>query len=175
MQKETIEISFVMVSNMYTLRATGSTPPNGYTQPTLRTARLRARLILEEAQETINALGFAIVANDHGVCGVATLPEFASFADADTLPVNLVDIIDGCCDLTYVAIGTLASVGAPDVPHLRLVCEANDAKFPNGNAILRQDGKYLKPDGWTPPPHEGHIQCLEPMLGYVTMALQVDK
>ena len=62
-------------------------------------------------------------------------------------------IIDGCCDTIYVATGTLAVCGVPDLPHLDEVCRANNAKFPGGQGVCNTYGKYTKPEGWVPPNH----------------------
>lgn len=107
------------------------------------TRLLCAKLIFEEAKETINALGFDIF-------------------DGMIIPINvdnerLLDkneIIDGVCDLVYVATGLLVKMNVPDLPHLNEVNKCNDAKFPGGVAIIDPNsGKYLKPNGWCGPDH----------------------
>jgi predicted HAD superfamily Cof-like phosphohydrolase len=62
-------------------------------------------------------------------------------------------VIDGCVDTIYVATGTLAAYGVPDLPHIVEVNRANEAKFPNGKATLNDAGKFQKPEGWTGPDH----------------------
>jgi hypothetical protein len=69
-------------------------------------------------------------------------------------PPDLIGIIDGCCDTIYVTVGTLCAMGVPDLPHLDEVNRANNDKFPGGVAFLNEDGKFLKPEGWTPPDHQ---------------------
>jgi predicted HAD superfamily Cof-like phosphohydrolase len=110
--------------------------------------KLRAQLILEEALETISALGFNVVADGHAN---------VTLEGAALVPSGNLDwekAVDGCCDSIYVATGAMLALGAPDVPHLKAVCDANDAKFPGGRAIIDQaTGKYLKPFGWEAPDH----------------------
>jgi predicted HAD superfamily Cof-like phosphohydrolase len=118
--------------------------PHGYCMPDKSTRLLRAKLILEEAIETINALGFVVQ---------QSLRDRTVF---DVIPSGVPDmekIIDGCCDEIYVATGTLCAVGAPDGPHLAAVNAANEAKFPGGKVVRNESGKFLKPEGWLPPDH----------------------
>lgn len=117
-----------------------------YTIPTDPKAReLLARLVMQEAIETVNALGFH----------PQSLEDRENFVlTPDDKPLNIYDIIDGCCDTIYVAVGCMNAMGVPDLPHLKEVCRANDAKFPNGEAILNEYGKYQKPPGWKGPDHE---------------------
>ena len=46
-------------------------------------------------------------------------------------------------------------MGVPENIHEEEVCRANNDKFPGGVAILREDGKFLKPEGWCGPDHAG--------------------
>lgn len=80
---------------------------------------------------------------------------------------NMVEVVDGCIDLIYVTIGTLLELGVDPTPAWNEVQRSNMAKFPpcescntagcktcNGRGtqlLLREDGKVLKPEGWTPP------------------------
>lgn len=114
----------------------------GVPEPAIR--KLQAQLILEEAFETIHALGCSI--------GLSNSRELECVLDNKI--VSLEDIIDGCCDLNYVSTGTLMACGALDVPHMQEVCRANNAKFIDGKAIVNEHGKYLKPPGWSPPNHK---------------------
>jgi predicted RNA-binding Zn-ribbon protein involved in translation (DUF1610 family) len=98
----------------------GQNVPNTLTTPPQEVCRLRAALILEEALETIKALGFRIVANKH--TGNITLQ------DLNTGP-DLEQVIDGCADISVVTIGTLIAFGVPDKPVLDIVDKANLTKF----------------------------------------------
>lgn len=115
-----------------------------YTMPDIEIRRRCASIILEEALETIAALGFEV-----GECDL--YPRYAP---------DLSKAIDGACDVKFVCDGLLAAMGVPDVPHMAEVCRANREKFPNGTAIIREDGKYLKPEGWKGPSHDKIIQAL---------------
>lgn len=115
--------------------------------------RLRAKLILEEALETIAALGFAVK-----YTGV----DWTSGAEQDCLvgiddvelqrgpEPNLIEIADGCADISVVTIGTLSACGINDRPLLEEVDRSNLAKFGPGS-YRREDGKWMKSSDWVPP------------------------
>lgn len=162
-ERKTVEkrLSPTAVSNLFTMGVTATVDPRQalpepYTVPPFETCKLRARLILEEALETIAALGVGVnvpyVSN--GKPDAITL----RFDNLDFFPMgepNLEEIIDGCCDLHYVEVGTLCACGVPDVPHMNIVNYANDAKFPGGKAVINPEtGKFGKPPGWKAPNHE---------------------
>lgn len=67
---------------------------------------------------------------------------------------DLVGAIDGVCDLIYVALGTAVEFGLDLEPIFDEVHRSNMAK--KGGAV-REDGKRLKPEGWTPPDVAGEI------------------
>ena len=139
-------LSETMLSNLFTMTASKQKiPDKGYQMPGTDTRQLRARLILEEALETIHALGGTWIVNERGALDIVMIPD-----------PNMEGIIDGVCDLHYVAIGTLAACGVPDLPHVREVNAANNAKFPNGQGVPHPTipNKFGKPLGWTPPSHE---------------------
>lgn len=104
---------------------------------------LRAKLIFEEAMETIAALGVTVQ--------LARLPvDNADCAfTADGVP-DLYAIADGCADLSVVAIGTLSACGIADEALLAEVDESNLRKFGEGS-YRRDDGKWCKPLKWVPP------------------------
>lgn len=145
------------LSNLFTMTATGEVKPEVALPevpsiPPIGVRMLRARLILEESLETINALGFKIKLNH-----VSSSNEIRDMSDCKLVshgdPPDLEGIIDGCCDVIYVATGTLLACGVPDVPHLELVSHKNNAKFPGGVATLNEYGKFQKPSGWEAPDH----------------------
>lgn len=147
--------SIVMVSNLYTMGVAAKTDsrqaiPGQAMIPDHGTRRLRAQLVLEEALETVHALGFAVFAADKSGSG-CVVEEVDFIADR---PPNLEQIIDGACDTIYVATGTMAVCGVSDMPHLAEVCKANDRKFPGGVAITNSNGKFQKPEGWVGPDHK---------------------
>lgn len=119
------------------------------TDPELRHNELRAKLIMEEAVETVAALGFHVTAEiNKPECNPRVT--IASFEKLHHKP-NLIEAIDGICDLMYVALGTGVTAGVDLDPHFQEVHRANMMKL---QGPKREDGKQLKPDGWTPPDHE---------------------
>lgn len=65
---------------------------------------------------------------------------------------DIVEVADGIADLIYVACGMAVSYGIPLNKVWAEVQRTNMAKAgPDGVPRYREDGKVLKPDGWTPP------------------------
>lgn len=98
--------------------------------PAIRRPELRAALIEEEAKETVDAIRRG----------------------------DLVEAIDGLCDLLCVTYGAAAEFGINLAPFWDEVHRTNMAK--QGGPV-REDGKRLKPEGWRPPNIEG---ILAPLL-----------
>jgi hypothetical protein len=94
------------------------------TSPGIRRPGLRASLIEEEAEETVAAIRRG----------------------------DLVEAIDGMCDLLCVVYGTAAEFGIDLEPFWDEVHRTNMAK---AGGPIRDDGKRLKPPGWTPPDISG--------------------
>lgn len=115
--------------------------PESLTVPDEKTRKLRAKLILEEALETIEALGF--------YCETGEITRANSNYDSE-------GVVDGCCDLMVVTLGTLSSFGVSDLNHFNEVCDSNDAKFAEG-VIKDENGKVQKPKGWSPPDHSKYL------------------
>lgn len=88
--------------------------------PAIRRPELRAALIEEEARETCDAI----------------------------LRGDLVEAIDGLCDVIYVVCGTAVEFGIDLAPFFAEVHRTNMAKE---GGSTRADGKILKPEGWEPP------------------------
>ena len=86
---------------------------------------LYVKLINEECNELIEA----ITANDH------------------------VETLDALTDILVVTIGAIHSMGADAEGAWKEVMRTNFAKInkETGKVEKREDGKVLKPDGWTPP------------------------
>lgn len=151
-----------MVSNLYTITCTSQVDPKQtlpavpYTVPCEEVRRLRAKLTLEEAFEKIAGLGYCVnlVENENPLLPIIGY-------DPNDWDTAVEKVIDGCVDTIYVATGTLAAYGVPDMPHIIEVNRANDAKFPNGKATLRSDGKFQKPDGWVGPDHAKVRDCID--------------
>ena len=62
------------------------------------------------------------------------------------------EILDALADIIYVAHGAALDCGYDVDAALNLVHDANMRKLgPDGRPILNENGKVMKPDGWTPP------------------------
>lgn len=150
-------------------RATGSTI--GKT-PELRDNELRAKLIMEEAVETVAAMGFHVLAD---------IRDPLVFTDAEGEPPysgggirahfdkvfmdpDFPEVIDGLCDLLYVTFGTAVAAGIDLDPFFNEVHATNMAKLAGEK---RADGKQLKPEGWRPP-------RIQDLLDFVTERAEAD-
>ena len=130
--------------------------PDTPTMPDEKTRLLRAKLILEEAMETIDALGVTVYLDSEDGRWI----EYEDlFLDPDAEP-DLVEIADGCADISVVTTGTLVACGIPDRNLLELVDNNNLAKFGPGG-YLREDGKWIKPPDHEPPDIAGFLEELE--------------
>lgn len=103
---------------------------NGMGQiPAIRGLDLRANLIEEEARETVEAIRRG----------------------------DLVEAIDGMCDVLYVVFGTAVSFGIDLEPFFDEVHRTNMLK---ASGPVREDGKRLKPPGWQPPRIKEMLEAL---------------
>lgn len=127
------------------MRLAGQELPTAPTEPNEAVRLLRARLILEEALEAVAGLGVRI---SDGYCGNGIHIGRIDFEING--PMNLVEVVDGCCDTIVVATGTLSACGVSDDAVQRAVDESNLAKFGPGS-YRRDDGKWMKPPGFRPP------------------------
>jgi len=162
------DISPVMVSNLFTMQCCSdidqrqAIPPRP-TIPPMDTRVLRARLIIEEMLELVEALGVSVTVRfPEAQEGFPQSIQIKTLDDLTVMPsgvsafhLDLDPLVDACCDLIYVAVGTMASCGIADAPHLNAVTTANDAKFPSGQPIVcAETGKFQKPEGWSAPAHD---------------------
>lgn len=113
---------------------------------------LRAKLIIEEAFETVKGLGVAmkLYDNSYDECDVTT--EFMSFHIDG--PFDMIETVDGCCDLNVVSTGTLSALGVSDVVPQKAVDQNNLAKFGPGG-YKGPTGKWIKPPDHRPPDIRG--------------------
>lgn len=88
--------------------------------PAVDDPKLRATLIMEESTELCEAL----------------------------LRSDLVEVVDGMCDLIYVVLGTAVAFGIDLEPYFDEVHRTNMLK---ATGSIREDGKRLKPPDWQPP------------------------
>ena len=93
---------------------------------------LRAKLIEEETRETADAIRAG----------------------------DIVQVVDGLCDILYVVYGTAVEMGVDLEPFFSEVHRTNMLK--EGGA-QRADGKILKPQGWKPP---RIAELLKELYGY---------
>jgi predicted HAD superfamily Cof-like phosphohydrolase len=82
--------------------------------------------------------------------------EFNELKDAD----NQVEELDALIDILVVTIGAIHSMGADGEGAWREVMRTNFAKIDptTGKVRKREDGKVLKPEGWTPPNLKPFVQ-----------------
>lgn len=120
------------------MRLAGQELPTVPTVPSDEVRLLRAKLIFEEAMETIKALGVSIVDE----MNYAPLLDELQFKI--TGPMDIVEVVDGCCDTIVVTTGTLSAIGVSDEAMQRAIDESNLAKFGPGG-YRRDDGKWIKP------------------------------
>ena len=65
---------------------------------------------------------------------------------------DIVEIADACADLKWVIEGLEHTLNLPQQEIWNEVARSNLAKISeNGKVLKREDGKVLKPEGWTPP------------------------
>lgn len=134
------------------MRLAGQLVPAKPTVPTHDVRLLRAKLILEEAFETIeDGLGVGVYFER------PTLKPTKLFVGdlnvRTVFDVNLIKLADGCADLRVVTTGTLCACGISDAAVQLIVDQANLRKFGSG-ATKRDDGKWLKPPGFVGPEDE---------------------
>ena len=125
------------------------------TVPDEKTRLLRARLILEEAFETVLALGFILRDVDNGA-----LIDYENLVFSPDVEPNLIEIADGCADISVVTIGTLSACGIADMPLLEEVDANNLLKLQNTQ--WDEFGKGVKPEGHPPPDIEAVLQSQVP-------------
>lgn len=165
------------------MRRAGQDVPNAPTVPDKEIRLFRAKLILEEALETITrGLGVEVLvhyhADDEGSevlsipideNSITTRPEGHRDDHGDVsltakYQPNVEELVDGCADLSVVTVGTLTAFGIDDRPLLEEVDAANLRKFgPGGYRSDGTDGnpvgKWIKPKDWQPPNIDGAIKA----------------
>lgn len=149
----------------------GQETPDKPCIPSLEIRKLRAKLILEEALETIGALGFYL---EHaGLDDSLISVENTDIFEGEPKLVNLVSIADGLADLHYVAYcGTAVACGLDMEPIFKEVDRSNNSKiwkeeeiYTNRNSkawhherigdtkfflVSDIDGKVVKPVSYSP-------------------------
>lgn len=139
------------------MQLAGQDTPNKPTEIDEETRILRAKLILEEAFETVRALG--VDADLFGSFSIAECEEEIQYRISPTFDFDMKEVADGCADVSVVTIGTLISCGIADQCLLEMVDQNNLDKFGEGHSI-REDGKLIKPPNHQPPDIEGYLDSL---------------
>ena len=121
-------------------------------EPSKPVRELRARLMLEECLETIQAgLGISIlVDNGSGTKRELSYDDLTFVADKR---FDMIETIDGIADCDVVNIGTASACGVAMEPIVEIVDCNNMAKFAPGHSF-NEAGKLIKPKDHTPPTDE---------------------
>ena len=141
----------------------GQVIPDTIGVPDEKTRILRAKLIMEEALETIRGLGVNIVSTS-GL--IINIDEFKggkfTFCKDDFHDPNLKEIVDGCLDLRVVTTGALIACGVPDIEDLQECVDVNNiTKFrKDKDGHLREDGKWVKPSDHPAPRIDAILKTL---------------
>ena len=77
-----------------------------------------------------------------------------------TGPVDMIETLDALLDIVVVTIGAMHSAGMNAEGGWKEVMKTNFAKVDKetGKVRKREDGKVLKPQGWTPPDLEPYVK-----------------
>ena len=137
--------------NKMTMNKVGQITSDKLRTPTEDERILRAKLIFEEAMETIEALGVNV---DYDVTPSQSENPYditVLFNDAGEANYNPKEVLDGVCDLAVVANGTLLCCGLHDIfeEALKRIDQNNWSKVRDG-VITDENGKYKKPPGYKP-------------------------
>lgn len=130
--------------------ASGVNIPATPTVPSNERVRLCARLIAEEALETISAM-FADESGVVAIIGLALL----RFINTAPVHVDMVAFADGCADLDYATESSRQEFGVDGGPIAAEVHRSNMEKL---SSPMREDGKATKPPGWDPPDVAGELR-----------------
>jgi predicted HAD superfamily Cof-like phosphohydrolase len=140
----------------------GQPTPDVPAIPPLDRRILRAKLIWEEALETIEALGVRVLIYAEG----SRLELSKANPELDVNPwqgPDLEGIVDGCADISVVTMGTLIECGVQATPILEEVDAANQRKVDDGYISDGSDGnpvgKLIKSKDWMPPDIVKHLEA----------------
>ena len=95
--------------------------------------------------------------NERGLRMKLLREEFEEYMEAEE-ENDLVEIADALADLIYIACGTAVSYGIPLDEIYDEVHRSNMSKLVDGKPIYREDGKVMKPEGWSPPDIKGILE-----------------
>lgn len=123
-------------------RLAGQNCPDKITEPSPEERNLRAKLILEEAFETIDGLGVLVSYN-----GRPINPFLLDCNPSKTFSIK--EVADGACDLFWVGVAGVASLCGFKLSNvLDEVNRSNMSKFIDG--FRREDGKWQKGKSYSP-------------------------
>ena len=111
--------------------------------------KLRLKLIAEEFLELLEASGYSTTISDGD--GLMDTVEYGGGFRKH----NLVKMADALADLDYVIEGMRLECGIDGEP---IATEVNRSNMAKVGATQREDGKILKPPGWTPPDIAGELR-----------------
>jgi predicted HAD superfamily Cof-like phosphohydrolase len=123
------------------------TDPTAPCVPSDAVVRLRAALIAEEFFETMTAM-FAL---DF----VEEKEDTLRICDQSPIRVNMAELADGMADLDYVVEGTRLAFGIDGGP---VAAEVHRANMTKAGGPIAENGKRLKPPGFTPPDIDGVLR-----------------
>ena len=144
---------------------------------------LRAKLLLEETLETIEALGVAVYVHNETRDCATEVCKGADFSFHKEKPTLIVEVMDGLADLEYVNLGTAVAFGVDLDPFFKEVHRSNMSKCwtdaevatlhdpeliihmspqfePGGRkwVVLTKDGKYMKSPSYSPADIQGMLK-----------------
>lgn len=122
------------------------------------------KTMTEQQAEFMKAMGSPTIEKEgHVVCCILARRLIEEEVNVETLPAlekykqhpsfeNLVELADGIIDSVYVLLHAANSLDIPFDLVWNEVHRSNMAKVDaDGRVKKREDGKILKPEGWTPP------------------------
>ena len=131
--------------------------PTSPAEPQLRNAELRARLIAEEAAETIYALVGGEKALEILLEYAHPHPHHKEYQQVGGKEPDFVEVIDGLCDTVVVCLGTAEEIGIDLEPFFDEVMRSNMTK---ADAPVREDGKRMKGLNFSPPNIAGILRVV---------------
>lgn len=126
---------------------------NNPTIPSLEVRKLRAKLILEEALETIAGLGLeSILDLEHSGSGEVKIDGIIFMEPPESIGANIEEIADGIADSLVVLLGTAVACGIDIKPVFDEVMRSNNSKlwmeedlenkFPKGISQAKENNHY---------------------------------